>query len=177
MWQHIFILLVLFLVACSGETAVVPTPAPITVANAATVTEIGQGSYQSPYELLWNPDLNAFELPIEAMSLAFSPNGSLLATGDQDGTIMLWDVANQEEVATLTGHANMVQHLTFSQDGRLLASSGVDTVRILIFNTFPVTPSLTTPPCLYTNTSQFLPTILLFCLGPVTSIQTGAKTV
>ena len=87
-----------------------------------------------PIVKLWDAelgtDLGAFELPVEAMSLAFSPDGSLLATGDQDGTIMLWNVANQAVVATLTGHDNEVKHLAFSPDGRLLASAGADTVRI-----------------------------------------------
>ena len=101
----------------------------LAVATAGTL----QGG-DIPIVKLWDAelgtDLGDFELPIEALSLAFSPDGGLLATGNQDGTIMLWDVANQEEIATLTGHSNMVQHLAFSPDGRLLASAGADTVHI-----------------------------------------------
>jgi len=87
-----------------------------------------------PIVKLWDAelgsDLGVFELPVEATSLAFSPDGNLLAIGDQDGMIMLWNVANQEEIVTLTGHDDMVQQLAFSPDGRLLASAGSDTVRI-----------------------------------------------
>ena len=57
---------------------------------------------------------------------AFSPDGSLLASGSFYGVIKLWDVVNRKSVATLEGHAGSVSSLSFSPDGTVLASGSKD---------------------------------------------------
>ena len=64
-------------------------------------------------------------------ALAFSPDGTRLATGCADNTIRLWDIATGTEVAELRGHRAYVPAVAFSPDGARLAScSGDFTVRI-----------------------------------------------
>ncbi|WP_414584745.1 eIF2A-related protein [Scytonema sp. PCC 10023] len=60
------------------------------------------------------------------LSVTFSPDGKLLATGDVDGIIRLWQVTNCQQLLTLKGHCGWVWAIAFSPDGRTLASSGND---------------------------------------------------
>jgi WD40 repeat protein len=56
--------------------------------------------------------------------LIFSPDGSLLATSGDDGTLALWDPSDGELVRTLEGPepTDRVWAITFAPDGRLVAA-------------------------------------------------------
>jgi WD40 repeat protein/serine/threonine protein kinase len=56
-------------------------------------------------------------------AVAFSQDGGRLASGDGDGTLTVWDLATGHELRTWNGHKGTVSSLTFSPDGRRLASS------------------------------------------------------
>ncbi|MFN4259041.1 MAG: hypothetical protein ACK4RK_07060 [Gemmataceae bacterium] len=59
-------------------------------------------------------------------TLAFAPNGQLLATGGWDGVIRVWNVTTGELQGTLHGHKGDVYSVAFSPDGKTLASGGKD---------------------------------------------------
>jgi WD40 repeat protein len=60
------------------------------------------------------------------LSVAFSPDGKLLATTNLDRTIKLWNLVTEEMILTLTGHTNRVSNVVFSADGKILVSSSWD---------------------------------------------------
>jgi WD40 repeat protein len=59
-------------------------------------------------------------------ALAFRPDGGLLATGHDDGTARLWDVAGRRAVRSWPAHHRPVSALAFSREGSRLASAGED---------------------------------------------------
>ncbi|MCX7593550.1 MAG: NB-ARC domain-containing protein, partial [Fischerella sp.] len=59
-------------------------------------------------------------------SVAFSPDGKLLATGDTNGEIRLRRVTDWKQLLTCKGHSNWVPSLAFSPDSSILASGSSD---------------------------------------------------
>lgn len=64
-------------------------------------------------------------------SIAFSPDGTFLASGSADNTIKLWDVQTGDLIHTFSGHADEVRSVAFRADGRYVVSGSKDkTVKI-----------------------------------------------
>lgn len=60
-------------------------------------------------------------------SLALSPNGELVATGGDDGTVRIWNAATGKEQWKLDAHSGRVVSVAFAANGHRLVSAGVDT--------------------------------------------------
>jgi WD40 repeat protein len=94
---------------------------------------------------LWNVNINAPQIlkpdlqPSQVLrghsdrilSIAFSPNGQILASGSADRTIKLWNPLTGNLIKTLQGHRSWVWEIAISPDSKSLASGSYDhTVKV-----------------------------------------------
>lgn len=61
------------------------------------------------------------ERPI--LSVAISPDGALLAAGDQKGTLRVWKLADQAEVFSIAAHDGRLTKVAFSPDSKTIATT------------------------------------------------------
>jgi len=86
--------------------------------------------------MLWNAN-DATRLDIlsghtnSVPCLAFSRDGTTLATGSTDRTVKLWNIHTGKVRATLKGHSDAVLTLAFNSDDQLLATGSADGTVIL----------------------------------------------
>ena len=107
--------------------------APISLRDSATGQELqvlkalNSLSVQS---LGWSPDSQKLASAhwITKRNMMDPNAGDNFTFEDMAFVIKVWDVKTGAELHTLTGHSNFVGRLTFSRDGKLLASGGSDSV-------------------------------------------------
>ena len=76
-------------------------------------------------------------------TVAFSPDGRMIASGGRDKLVRLWDAATRANIALLAGHSDWVTDVAFNADGSLLVSGGQDnSVRVWDTRTYAQTLSV-----------------------------------
>lgn len=71
---------------------------------------------------------------LQVTSLCFHPEGSLLATGDEDGQILIWDVAEGKQVQSLEQHSEAIWSLAYSSGTGTVLASGGYTSQVFLFH-------------------------------------------
>lgn len=87
---------------------------------------------------IWDPGtgqllrtLPATDPPHVLVSVAFAPNGKLLAAGSVDGNVTVWDLERNQIVKTWIAHPNTIFGINFSPDGKRLVTTGFDGICIV----------------------------------------------
>jgi WD40 repeat protein len=94
---------------------------------AASYSRRGTSGYRIG---LWNADTGEFLSELAGHEtvirrIRFSPDGSILASGDDAGILKVWDYATRTPRESVRAHPFMIFDLTFSEDGhRLVTASG-----------------------------------------------------
>ena len=119
----------------NGVNSVAFSPDGKTIASGNRVWDSGTSSYVGECSL-WDIATGKLKTTLEryagsaytgsVSSVAFSPDGKILASGSKGDAIKLWDVANSTLKATLEGHAGYVTSVVFSPDGKTIASGSED---------------------------------------------------
>jgi WD40 repeat protein/tetratricopeptide (TPR) repeat protein len=139
-------------VSLAGTPVAQPVEA-ITPENAERVTQLARWGQGMLYGMALSPDgsllavatslgiylhdattldqVRLIQTGVWIFSVAFSPDGQMLASGADDGTTQLWQVSDGLLLDTLEGHANRVNGVAFSPDGEVLASGSEDGTVIL----------------------------------------------
>ena len=88
-------------------------------------TKLFESGVQS--QVLKRSSQNFEDITQDVTSLAFSPDGSRIASSSYDCTIRIWDATSGAEILTsLRRHNNVVYSIAFARDGNRIVSASED---------------------------------------------------
>src|SRR3954452_21804428 len=92
--------------------------------RVAAVTEIkSEGTGQLwIWDVATGRQIASATVPDRPLSLAYSPDGTAVATGGWNGTVKMWDPASGRALRSFSGHSYPVRGLAFTPDGRMLVA-------------------------------------------------------
>ncbi|MGD0069041.1 MAG: pentapeptide repeat-containing protein [Streptosporangiaceae bacterium] len=103
------------------------TVTSVAFSPASTLLAIGRGSHVQLIDAETGKTLRLLTgHEDEVNDVAFSPDGSLIATASSDNTARIWEAATGIHRITLRGHSNLVGAVAFSPDGSLIATASDD---------------------------------------------------
>ena len=81
-----------------------------------------------------NPEKYSMPAPLDIGSatytLTYSPDGHILASGAEDGTIRFWDAKSGQLKQTFKAHSNSIYALSYNADGSVLASASEQVIKL-----------------------------------------------
>ncbi|HVQ87316.1 MAG TPA: hypothetical protein VMT88_03945 [Actinomycetes bacterium] len=89
----------------------------------------------------------------DASSIAISPDGELIVTGNRDGSISTWSATGQSLDRGVPGHTLAIEEMDFTPDGQQLVSGGDDTT-IRVWDL--ADPTDVPPPTILGQTGQYV---------------------
>ncbi|GJD15815.1 hypothetical protein RIVM261_007710 [Rivularia sp. IAM M-261] len=94
---------------------------------------LASGSWDNTLKI-WNLqtgcEIQSINLYSNVESLVFNSTGKILVSGHRDGTVKFWDLTTLLEIYSFKAHQEDVEALEFSPDGKFLASSDENGIRL-----------------------------------------------
>jgi len=108
-----------------GEVrAVALSPDDDVVLATSSLGDVAQWALATGERVAWSDELQGRTHAGSVRAAAYSPDGASLATGGEDGLVILRDARTGEEQHVLSGHRDWVNAVAFTPDGSLLVTAG-----------------------------------------------------
>ena len=112
--------------------------------------------------VVWNPENSQAYFRIETESkninvIRFKPDDRILAIGDNEGFVELWDVNSRERISAVMAHSEQVNDIRFNKIAGQMATAGNDR-SVRIFNVRNA-DDLSEPPVIITDNDGFVVTV------------------